>query len=595
LSGVAAAPVVRHGGDGYNPQAMRSASTIGRAIPLLVFTLLFAALSVSSYLRKSATWDEPQQIVSGYAALERGDYRLDPEHPPFVRLWAALPLLAWGARLDVESEAWRAGDAYLLGHEFLYRDNDADALLARARFMVVLLGIGLGCLLFAWARELFGYWPAVGVLALYAVEPNVLAHARLVTTDLGVSCFLFGAVYFLWRVTRRFNLPDLLGAAAFTGLALVSKYSALILVAVVPALLAPRVCRHGWPGTRFADTTAGRLFRAATIVVVLALSAYFATWAAFGFRYAPTPAPPERQRLTTSSDPYVTEQAPRLASAVEWIDRHRLLPNAGSQGFLFGRIRTQQRAAYLGGVSREGGWWFYFPVAFLIKTPVMIMALALAGLVRLSRRWKERWHALLFLVLPPAAFAAAAMTASINIGLRHLLPVYPFVLLAAGAAFSPPLVRGRRWIAGVVLGLALVESLSVYPDYLTFFNRFVGGPRHGHEYLVDSNLDWGQDLSGLKRWMDRRGVDHVNLSYFGTADPAYYGIACTQLPGAPFFAADLVAAPRLPGYVAVSATNLHGVYLEPSRRAFYRPLLEREPVAVIGGSIHVYRVERPWW
>jgi hypothetical protein len=202
---------------------------------------------------------------------------------------------------------------------------------------------------------------------------------------------------------------------------------------------------------------------------------------------------------------------------------------------------------------------------------------------------------LLFLLLPPAAFFAVAMTATLNIGVRHILPVYPFLLLAAGPALAWLWERGKSWIAGALLAVAMVESLSVYPHYLTFFNRLVGGPRHGHEYLVDSNLDWGQDLKGLKRWMDRQGVDHVNLSYFGTADPAYYGIACTHLPGAPFFDEDRIAAPRLPGYVAVSATNLHGVYLERSQRDFYLPLLAREPDAVIGGSIHVYRVERPWW
>jgi hypothetical protein len=510
---------------------MRPRSTLGRAVPLVAFALLFAFLTVSSYVRKSATWDEPQQIVSGYAALELGDYRLDPEHPPFLRLWAALPLLFMDLHLDLESEAWEAGDAYVLAHEFMYRDNDADAVIGRARFMIVLLGIGLGFLLFFWARELFGFWPALGVLALYAVEPNVLAHARLVTTDFGVTCFAFGAIYFLWRTTRRFSLPGLLGAAVFTGLAVVSKYSALIFVPVVLVLLGTRVWRGSWPGTRFGDDLAGRAKRAATIAVALALAAYLAIWAAFGFRYAPTPEPPDQRRLMTSSAPYVTARAPYLATAVDWIDGHRLLPNASSQGFLFGQARAQQRPAYLGGSVRAGGWWFYFPAAFLIKTPLLVLALAAGGLAYLVGRWKRTWPTLLFLVLPAAAFLATSMTASINIGLRHILPVYPFVLLATGSAFAWLMERKRLWLAGAVLGVALLESLSVYPDPLTFFNRLVGGPVHGHEYLVDSNLDWGQDLAGLKRWMDREGVDHVNLSYFGTADPAYYGIACTHLTG----------------------------------------------------------------
>ena len=126
-----------------------------------------------------------------------------------------------------------------------------------------------------------------------------------------------------------------------------------------------------------------------------------------------------------------------------------------------------------------------------------------------------------------------------------------------------------------------------------FFNGLVGGPRHGSRYLVDSNLDWGQDLKPLKRWMDRNGIDFINLSYFGTADAGYYGIQCQHLPGAPFFNSAEVGPPRLPGFIAVSATNLRGVYFDEATRNFFTPLLKAEPAAVIGHSIFVYRADAP--
>jgi len=565
-----------------------------RAAALLAFALVFAFLTVSSYVRKSATWDEPQQLVAGYAALHLGNFRLDPEHPPLARMWAALPLVLSGeVRLDEERDSWRAGDAYEFGHEFLYLDHDADSLLNRARFMTVLLGIGLGVLLFMWTRELFGLGPAVGVLCLAACEPNLLAHARLVTTDLPVTCFLFGAVYFLWRTWRRFSPLNLLGAAIFCALAVTTKYSALILAPIALLLFAVRMARPDWPGTR--NGTRGRILHAAAVVLVLALACYAATWAVFGFRYAPTPAATDQHRFVTSESPLAQERVPLLAAAVGWIDRHHLLPNAASQGFLFGQVRAERRSAYLAGNHREQGWWYFFPFAILIKTPLALLVLALGGVVALARRGRKTWETLLFLLLPPAAFLVAAMTATLNIGLRHVLPIYPFLLLAAGSALAWSWERRRGWLAVLLLALATFESLSVYPDYLTFFNRAVGGPRHGHRYLVDANLDWGQDLKGLQRFMERHDIEHVNLSYFGTADPDYHGIDCTHLPGAPFFAQDRIAEPRLPGYVAVSATNLHGVYFDRDRRDLYAPLLEREPEAVIGGSIHLYRVERPWW
>jgi hypothetical protein len=147
----------------------------------------------------------------------------------------------------------------------------------------------------------------------------------------------------------------------------------------------------------------------------------------------------------------------------------------------------------------------------------------------------------------------------------------------------------------VVAGLVLMagEFAVAYPSPLAFFNVFVGGPSCGDECLVDSNLDWGQDLKGLKRWMDDNQVQHINLCYFGTALPAYYGIDCTQMPGSGLLAGG--APPQLPGFVAISATNLRGAYFPEQLRQLYLPLLSMKPVTKIGYSIYVYRVEQPWW
>ena len=170
--------------------------------------------------------------------------------------------------------------------------------------------------------------------------------------------------------------------------------------------------------------------------------------------------------------------------------------------------------------------------------------------------------------------------------------------MLAGHAISELCAERRklfRIILGTVCLFAVIEFALVCPHYLAFFNQFAGGPQNGHKYLIDSNLDWGQDLKGLKRWMDEHDVRHINLSYFGTADAAYYGIDCTHLPGAPFFDEKLIGSPRLPGYVAVSVTNLRGLYFSESARDLYKPLLDTKPAAVIGYSIYVYWVDRPWW
>jgi hypothetical protein len=196
-------------------------------------------------------------------------------------------------------------------------------------------------------------------------------------------------------------------------------------------------------------------------------------------------------------------------------------------------------------------------------------------------------------------FLGFALVSKINIGLRHVLMIYPFLIMLAAfsvrEALSRPGRQGRIALAACAV-LWLFEFGRVYPHPLAFFNTFAGGPARGAEYLIDSNLDWGQDLKELKGWMVNRKVEEISLAYFGTADPRYYGIQCIYLPGSPpFIPVEWQRAPRLPGYVAVSATLMSGAYVDERRRDFYKPLLALTPAASIGHSINVYWVESRWW
>ena len=186
---------------------------------LIAFAVVFTALNVASYTRTSATWDEPQHLAAGYAALAAGDYRVDPEHPPLVRLWAALVVRAVrGRALDTSAidaatpSDWVSGGLFTFAHDLVYVRHNADRWLYASRFMILILGLALGALLFGWAREWLGAGAAAAVLAAYTLEPNMAAHASLVTNDFGVTCFAFGTVYFLWRLSRK---PTLASSAAF--------------------------------------------------------------------------------------------------------------------------------------------------------------------------------------------------------------------------------------------------------------------------------------------------------------------------------------------------------------------------------------------
>jgi hypothetical protein len=558
------------------------------ALVLVIFVLTFGALEVLSLRQKSATWDEPIHLTAGYAALSSGDYRVDPTHPPLMRMWGALPLVFMGASIDT-SEIDRTPmtewlpRGYGFAHEFLYRHNDADRLLYAARFMVVIWATLLGILIFCWAREWLGFGPAVLALAFYTLEPGLSAHGRLVTTDMAAALFLFGAVYMLWRTCRQPHAWNIAGLTACFALAFVTKFSAVLLIPILLALLATSVVLRGRISIKVA----------AGLVVLMATVTFFTIWAAYDFRHAPSSS--GTWLLNAQDSPEVQARVPWLAAVTKWVDDRHILPNAFTHGFLLSQA-TSRLSAYLNGEVSPNGWWYYFPVAFLVKTPSVLLLLFIAGIVLFV--WRRNGPGLLdyaFVVLPIVIYMAFAMASYINIGMRHILPIYPFVLLIAAAA-AAELKNWRRPVGGIVLtGLMafwLAVFAAVYPNTLTFFNLPSGGPNNGLDYLADSNLDWGQDLKGLKAWMESRNVRDINLAYFGTADPEYYGIHSTHLPGAPFFANDKIARPQLPGYVAISATVLSGVYLTPQWREFYSGFHEMDPVANIGNSIRVYWIDK---
>jgi hypothetical protein len=577
-----------------------------RAAVLLLFALCFIALTVSSYTQKSGTFDEPYHLASGYAALKFGNHQIDIQHPPLVREWCALPLLAMrGVNFDTNDGILAQGLDGKFSKLFLYQQNDPERLLNAARFMTVLLGVLLGVLLFCWAEELCGFWPATGVLGLYCIEPNMLAQASLVTTDFGVTCFFFGTAYFLWRLNRCFTAGNLAGTALFFALAVAGKFSAVLLIPVVLVLLAVRVWRRsGWPVAvgriRELQTRVSRAGAAALVVLVLAAGSWLTVWAAYGFHYEIFPG---HKVKVYGIPPGPPVNPPKWEQILDWTDQHRLLPKAYTAGFVSMQQDAEYRRTYLAGNYSYKGWWYFFPVVLLVKASSALLLLAAGGLLLCAKGRRTFLQDGAFILVPAGIYFFTAMGGNIQLGIRHILPVFPFLFLLAGLALAGLVSASAAGLAGIrkiilllVVLLPLTELAMVYPHYLAFFNVFVGGPRNGSDYLVDCNLDWGQDLILLKRWMVAHDVQHINLSYYGTADPAAYGITnCTHLVSTMFdYHVGQFEPPRLPGYVAVSVSDLRGFFSDKIA-GVYRPLLAQKPVAVIGFSIYVYWVERPWW
>ena len=552
-------------------------------IVLLFFCALFLTLTVLSAREKSGTWDETAHLPAGYLHLRFANYDFNREHPPLVKMLAALPLLLVDIKVPHRKWPLDTYKEFEFGHRFLYEANDGDQLLFLGRLAVLPLALLLGSVVFLWAKQLFGREAALLALLLYSLEPNILAHSALVHTDLGAACFTFIAVYCFYRLVQRVSLTHLAFAGVALGLALVTKFSTITLIPILVVLAAFVGILQGPIELQLAGVRGRRVSSQVSKLLILCgamvgmwLLAYGTIWTSYRMGYE---GPLVSERRSIERDLLRTEET-------------SLLPRAYLDG-LSHVFKSSKRYAFLMGELSTDGWWYYFIVTFLLKTPLPLLLLLALTPLTLHRLWREKPVAVLCLLVPVLFFFGVASVSRLNIGHRHILPIYPFLIVMA-SSLLPWALRQRNLVKGGLSALAIwyvISSGSIFPHYLAYFNEMAGGPSNGYKHLVDSNLDWGQDLKGLKRYMDEHGIRRVWLSYFGTASPDYYGIAYNYLPSYLIFHPNAEKEPT--PYVAVSATNLQGVYLPVLGVSpdFFKPLRHRQPIAKIGYSIFLYRME----
>ncbi len=567
---------------------------------------LYGVLALTSLRQQSGTFDEVIHLPPGYVSLTWRDHRMNPDHPPLVRRWAALPLLFMNVKVDPNDFAWRVARPWEFGKHFLYRWNDAKRLLFWGRLPIVVLGGVLAVSVFAWTRRHWGLPAGFLALFLFVLSPDMLAHGQIVSTDLGITLFMFLTVVAFARLLDGITLHRLLLAGLCLGAALGTKFSAVGLLPILGLLgLGVAVSPEPLP-VRLGATTLSvgrrerRLAVIAAALLAMALIAIVVVWAAYGFS-SPLARDPEVNATFDWSR--VQPENPVVRSWFE-IARGRVLPEAWVWGFLHFLKHAESRPAFLLGQYSETGWWYYFPVTLGLKTPAALLVLLAVSLwLAVRRPGPLRVECALW--LPVVVFLGLSMTRKINIGHRHLLPIYPFLFVAAGRCASLAWRRsadGRRTqrplAAALLAGLALWYAFSVmnvHPHYLAYFNELAGGPRQGYRSLVDSSLDWGQDLPGLAAWMEKNAVPRVKLLYFGTADPTAYGVSCDRLPGyQPPPPSTLVRVVKPGDLVAISATHLQGLYLEPELLPLVARFRSMRPLTTIGYSIFIYRADFAW-
>ncbi len=567
-----------------------------RALGLIALLSIFFVQAAAASPHNSVTFDEPYHITLGYAYLKTGDLRLHRnQSPPLFELIASLPLLLRSdLALPLDHPAYALwGDAYLFSDAFMWHANSAaQGIVHSGRLVAAGFGALLGLLLFAWGRQLYGEkagWLAAGLLVF---DPNFIANA-IPTLDLGLAFFVTFAVWRLWRCLKRPTRLNILFAGLALGAALSTKFVAMLLLPAFALILFVHPEHDERRRTAFVLRLPGR---ALTFAMMLA-AAWAVTWAIYGFQFGPIGG----AGLPVPAPLYVESFIGKLLKTSE-----------GRMNFLSGQLSLT-------------GWPHYFLVALLIKTPAPVLIVALGALLRWP--WRREWREVSILIVPAALLFAAASISRLQLGYRYILPALPFLYLIAARSVT---LAWPRWITiplAVLAAWLVVGTLSIFPHYLSYFNELAGGPAAGHRHLVDSNLDWGQDLPALKEWIDRVGGDGVvgddyhrepsasvpsaalrgssrdafykrlHLGFFGTAYFERYGIQAVGIPSYPLNAygheVDGFTSYSLePGLYAISATLLR-IGLVSKQFNIYEAFQSMTPIDQAGYSILIYDVRYP--
>ena len=561
-----------------------------------ILLAIMAILLVTSVRQQSQTFDESTHLFGGFEYWKHADFGRNPEHPPFVKLLASLPLLRMGLHEPpaIPIPFFKLQD-FVNGTQLLYT-ADADAILLRGRLTIALLSLALGLLVFLATKEIFGPLAAIIAIFLFTFEPNLLANGAIVTTDMGLALFLFASVYTFYRFCNKPSATRLALCAVATALGIVAKHSGvlilptLVLLALVDLLLpASRLPSSGKIAATYDRKR--QLRQLGLALLAIAVFSYVVLWAFYGFRYAARPG--QLQIVPTLSAYAGMLTHPLQRSVIEFLARHHLLPEAYLYGWVDILLSQGARPSFIFGHLYSTSKWFFFPAVLLLKTtlPLLLFLLLLPFAPVYGRR-----RELVFFSLPIAFFLIAVFSSHINMGVRYLLPIYPFCIVLASAAAASLFTRsviGKVAVAALLL-LTVFSSLHSYPNFLVYSNELFGGPAHTYRFATDSNADWGQGLKWTRTYLDQHPDNNCWFDYYGnpTVDLAFYGIHCKPLLSG---FSHLVGGGGTPvpstisGTVLISSTETDGLLWGPDKLNPYQLFHDRTPDATIANIIFVYR------
>lgn len=481
--------------------------------------VIFLAIGVTSVKDDSVVIDEVAHIISGYTALTTFSYPFNIEHPPLVKVIAALPLLFQKITYVLPENGM--SDQWEEGHKLLFANaNDTDAILFWARFAVLFFH---SVLIFICGKLLRNFlsplWACIAIFFL-AFEPNTLAHARYVTTDVGVALLslitLLLTVLFAKEPSKKY--ATYLGFSI--GAVLITKFSGVLLVAYVFTMLGFFFLFGGYGKAekkRFLQGIVSAGF--ISVCIVYGVYTLFNLNTQPGYLKARVEAslmsPTVKQLELALADMPLTRAFPSYFSGLDYAGNRSIQRSevTGIQ-FLDGEFKTQGQ-----------GWWYYFLKAWVYKeSPALILLFLISGGVLCAYFRKQREHERVLSVLLGFAgiYLVISLLSTLNIGIRHIMPILVLLPVVGVIIFSTWEYAYKHLMIGILVLLQVVTVVTSYPFYLSYFNDLSGGSENGYKHLSDSNIDWGQNLKRLTQWAEEQGVDTVYVDYWGKTPLSFY-------------------------------------------------------------------------
>jgi hypothetical protein len=601
---------------------------------LLPAALLFAHAGLLGYgaAVHSPSIDEVGHMAAGLSHWQLGRFDLYRVNPPLVRMVAVVPVLFAEPKIDWSpySDAPGARSEFPIGRQ-LISDNGERSFwfFTWARWACIPFSLLGGYVCFRWARELYGDWSGLLALTLWCFEPNILANGQLITPDTGATALGVTAGYLFWKWLKKPSWLIAIIVGMVMGLAELTKTTWILLFALWPLLwLIWRLPQWKQLSLRKWLNQAGQL------VLILGAALYMMN-AGYGFDGSMTPLGDYQFVSQSLGGPTENKYPPpRNRFADSWLGK---LPVPVSRDYLLG-IDVQKSDfeshfdSYLRGEWAKHGWWYYYLYALAIKVPLGVWLLALlAAFLGLTRRgYAASWRDELT-VLAPAVLVLTFVSSQtgFNHHLRYVLSIFPFLLICMSKAArncglslrKSAFFRGTQGdethfrgakgdtlvtiLMGAALAWAVASSLWVYPHSLSFFNEVIGGPANGGAHLLNSNIDWGQDLFFLRDWLkEHPAAQPLKLAFFGYVDPRVAGIEFTPPPRGATSTEEARGphaqefGPR-PGWYAISVAMLYGTERGiPDGKGGYAsfPLnslcyfRRSKPIAHAGYSIYIYHI-----